>query len=195
MRVRLSIASAAGLLLAGIVLSGCWTVSVNPLFSDDTLIYDEGLLGTWQRENLVVIFTPAGEKTYRLRLIDKREKNKVEVLEGRLVKLGDQHYLDLMPPPLSKDDVATVHRVDGHSIWKISLQGDTLRLIAMDFEWLRDLLDNDPKALKAARVEKYSIVLAASTAELQQFVQANSQQAFKERESDTWQRVPARKKR
>jgi hypothetical protein len=195
LKLRLPIASAAGLFLAVWLLSGCWTVSVNPWFSDDTLTYDERLLGTWQRENLVIVFTPDADNTYRLQLIDEREKDKVELLKGRLVKLGDLHYLDLAPLPAEEEDVVTVHRIDGHSIWKVFWQGDALRLTPLDFDWLHSRLEENPKSLSAARVEKYFILLTASTAELQEFVKGNAQQAFRERETDLLQRVPATKKK
>ncbi|MGH9556962.1 MAG: hypothetical protein ACRD2Y_14175, partial [Terriglobales bacterium] len=155
----------AGALLAGLLLSGCWTVSLHPLFSDDTLTYDERLLGAWKNDDATAVFTPAGDGKYRIQYTDNA---RTSLLEARLVKLGEQRYLDVYPPPQDDGDVADVHRVPAHSLWKVSLEGDALRLTLMDFDWLRELLEKDPKAISSARVDKDFILLTAPTAELQQ---------------------------
>ncbi|MGH9602014.1 MAG: hypothetical protein ACRD24_06450 [Terriglobales bacterium] len=186
-----SILLVAGVLLAGGLLSGCWTVSLHPLFTDDTLTYDERLLGTWKNEDATAVFTPAGDGKYR---IQYTENAKTSLLDARLVKLEEQRYLDVDPPPQDDGDVADVHRVPAHSFWKVSWEGDALRLTLMDFDWLRELLEKDPKAISSARVDKDFILLTASTSELQQFVRSHAPQAFKEKEGGVWQREPPPKK-
>jgi hypothetical protein len=190
MKPRPSLLLVTGALLCGVLLSGCWTISLQPLFSDDTLTYDEGLLGTWKNEDATAVFMQAADKKYG---IQYTEDSKTSLLEARLVKLGEQRYLDVHPPPKGDTDVTAVHRVDAHSFWKVSLEGDKLRLTLMDFDWLRDLLEKDPKAISAVRVDKDLILLTASSAELQQFVRRHSEQAFKTREGGVWQRQPAGK--
>jgi len=186
MKSRPSLLLVTGALLCGVLLSGCWIISYQPLFSDDTLTYDESLLGTWKNEDATAVFMPAGDKKYG---IQYTEDSKTSLLEARLVKLGEQRYLDVYPP---RDTGATaVHRVDAHSFWKVSLEGDKLRLTLMDFDWLHALLEKDPKAISAARVDKDLILLTASSAELQEFVRRHSEQAFKTAEGNVWQRQPA----
>ena len=58
-------------LLAGaLLLTGCVTLSVNPLYDEATLIYEPGLIGVWGDpeggDGDTWEFQPAGENTYRL---------------------------------------------------------------------------------------------------------------------------------
>ena len=108
MKSRAPIMLIGGLLLAGWLLSGCWTLSLHPLYTDSTLTFDERLIGIWKSEGATAVFIQAGEKGYRIQYL---EKDKSSLLEARLVQLGEQRYLDVYTPP-SEEDVTTVHRID-----------------------------------------------------------------------------------
>ena len=195
MKPRPSFLLVGGTLLAGLLLSGCWTISVHPLYSEETLIFDEQLLGTWTNEEATAEFTQASGKRYRIRY---SEKNESSILEAGLVQLGEQRYLDVYPPRDAEPDSAVaVHRLSAHSFWKVSVKGDQMRLRPMDFNWLSDLISQDPKAIASVRVEKDLILLTATTAQLQEFVRRHSEPAFKSDEDADWQlwrRAPAPKK-
>ena len=188
MKPRPSLLLVASALFTGLLLSGCWTLSLRPLFSDDTLTYDERLLGTWENDDATATFTQASDGKYR---IQYTEDNRTSALEAGLLKLGEERYLDVYPPFQEHSDVTDVHRIPAHSFWKVSLEGNKLRLIPLDYDWLHALLEREPKAIRATRVDKDLILLTASSVELQEFVRRHGEQAFKATEDNVWQRKPA----
>ncbi len=105
------------------------------------------------------------------------------------MKLGEQRYLDVYVLSREDSDAAEAHWLATHSFWKVTLEGDRLRLTPLDFVWLRDLLDKDPKAISATRMDRDFIVLTASTDALQQFVLQHTDRAFKTGGNDAFQRA------
>ncbi|MGH9509792.1 MAG: hypothetical protein ACRD2M_07645 [Terriglobales bacterium] len=115
-------------------------------------------------------------------------------LEACLVKLGEQRYLDVYSRPKDDFDAAQAHHIPAHSFWKLSLEGDQMRLTQPDFTWLHELLQKDPKAVRATLADKDLILLTAPTEELQQFVRRHGDQLFNGEGESVFQRQPAAEK-
>lgn len=197
MQSRAPILLVGGLFLAVWLLSGCWTLSLHPLCSADTMTFDKRLVGTWKNGRDTAEFAPAGGNKYRIHYTavsdGKYFPSYINDLEACLVKLGDQNYLDVYPPAEGGEDAIGAHQLSTHSLWQVSLDGDKLFLRPVDFDWLKNMMKEDPKTIGATQVDDDVILLIASTAELQEFVRRHSSHAFKAGDVEPWQHLPAAK--
>ena len=178
------------------LMGGCIPVlSLQPLYTQDTLVFNEQLIGTWvddpndpevsweftrmpyaEAEQLPDLLEQAYEKVYRLRIRDE------ELREGRfvaaLVSLDGKLFLDVLADkfPCAEEDIEQMKLfynaflfVPGHSFIKVSIAGDRLQLHLTNDDDFQRLLDDKPKAIASAAVED-RIILTASTKKLQAFV-------------------------
>ncbi len=189
MNLRSSVLSLIGAGLAVTLLSGCWIVSVHPLYTNDTLTYDERLVGIWNAEDTTLVVLAAGDRKYGVQYIDTKHPRHTTLLEAQLVKLGDQLYLDVYPSP-EVDAGDETHRIAVHSFWKVSLDGDKLILTPINSDWLDKQLEKDAATIRTAPLQRATL-LTASTAELQEFVRRYDKQAFLVNEEAVWRRQPA----
>ncbi len=189
-----------------ILLGGCVPViSLHPLYTQDTLVFDEHLLGIWLENpsdtNSAWQFARLGqadadtlpdalkddvEKVYHLSLTDP---------EGRrgsffacLVKLDSRYFLDIFPDvlPSGHDDPQQTQLfynafffVRAHTFLKVNLSGNRLTLWATDDEKISALLETRPSPLAFESVDDRP-VLTAATGDLQQFFSkyANDDRVF-----------------
>lgn len=178
---------AAGLqmaMLAALMLlsPGCWVYSLHPLVERGQSLAEPALVGEWERQGAEkgTLTVTALDHGYRVDYLDK--DGKTSKLEGALVQLGPNRYLDLNPHGDALDDVpegVKAHLLPTHSFWKMSLAGDTLRLIPLNADWLE-------KGLKAKRLViahemlDSEVVLRGPTPALRSFVQRYAGAAFPE---------------
>ena len=178
-----------GLVLAIMLLAfftGC-VPSLHPLYTQEDLVFDPGLIGMWSpveesEHGEVWTFTKDGETGYRL-LIEVKEDSAAERAEFdvHLLKLGDHMFLDFYPKqPKFNNDFYMMHLVPAHSFFKVFIEGDILKLVMLDYEWLEKKLEKRKVKLKHERLEDGPIVLTASTKELQKFFKkyADNKDAF-----------------
>ena len=82
-------------------LTGCFVLSVHPLYFEKDLVFESGLLGTWGEKthekdlSELWIFEKTGDKSYRLTIRD--EEDGEGMFEAHLLKLGDHLFMDLYP--------------------------------------------------------------------------------------------------
>jgi len=177
---RQTIALAAS---AVMLLTGCIVTSVHPYFSPKDAVYDPALLGQWtntQSEERWV-FQKAGSNAYNLTFISDGKTNLANV---QLFKLNGQMFLDFVsadsecdvfPPPVPSHFLLRAHQL-----------APTIRLAPLNNDWLKALLERNPKALRhiliGDKADDRSVVLTAETQELQQFLRAHldSEDAWKD---------------
>jgi len=166
--------------LLAVLLGGCVPVmSLHPLYTEETIVFEEKLLGTWvdDSNNIWEFKCPnEPEKTYKLFIVDNEgEKGLFDV---HLTKLQNKLFLDIYPgePPWGKEDpnkliwpYNTFFLIPVHTFIKIDGIEPDLKLQLTDDEDMKKLLDEDPNAVKHESVED-GFVLTASTKELQAFV-------------------------
>jgi hypothetical protein len=156
-----------------LILGGC-VPSLHPLFTENDLIYDANLVGTWSSANSNETFEFQQTKTkyYECLYIDKNGKSGKFV--AGLSKLGNTMYLDIYPsePNMIENDFYKSHLLSTHSFMKIDLWKDTLKLCSMSPDNTDSLLKSKPNAVKHEKLEGDDdrIVLTAPTKELQKFI-------------------------
>ena len=163
-----------------LLLSACVT-SLHPLYTPDTTVFREELVGIWKEkpdDDESWTFTKADNNSYKLVI---KEDDESSVLHARLVKLGDNHFLDLAPDGdmLKNAKIGGFYHatlVPGHLILKVKL-GDKLELNLLDHDKLKKFLAANPKALAHTLAEDDRLVITAPTAELQAFFKKHSASA------------------
>jgi len=169
------------LLLLVLALAGC-VPSWNPFYTKKDLVFDPALIGTWrpaeakESSKETWAFTKSGDKLYQLQQTD--EEGHKAAFEARLFKLNDHLFLDLYLTKIEGDDLkvnawASFSLVPAHLLLKVEQIEPTLKLAAMNPDWMQKFLKKTPDAIAHRVVSDGDIVLAASTDELQKFVLAH----------------------
>ncbi|MGD8501181.1 MAG: hypothetical protein PVJ86_11070 [Phycisphaerales bacterium] len=153
--------------LLAALLGGC-IPSLYPLYTDETLIFDERLIGRWVGEEETWQFSKAGEKEYEARVL---QEDKEACFEAHLVKLGGMMYLDIFPASNetleSLPEIYRAHLLPAHTFMRVDQIEPDLQL-----RWVNagELLEKDPNLLKHEKIDDDRIVLTASTEDIQKFV-------------------------
>ena len=162
----------AKLLMLGILLmlSGCVS-SLNPIYTEQDLIFDAGLLGVWTDEEATEswAFTFSDENEYKVVYTD--EKGKKGEFKAHLLKTEGKTFLDLTPvrPQLSQNDFYKSHFLALHTFVQILQTSPTVQISYLEPEWLKKYLDKNPSALRHEKISG-EILLTASPKELQKFL-------------------------
>ena len=171
--------------LCALLLGGCVVQSIHPLFNEKDYVAFP-LAGTWtQKEGdkeQGVWFFAAADKTYKLTHTD--EKGHKATFQVAVGKIGANVFLDFSPddplPGSELNDFMVASLIPAHTFAKLVKTNDALRLVAMDYEWLQQFLEINPKVIAHTSQGKRP-VLTASTEDLQKFVAkyANDDKVFK----------------
>jgi hypothetical protein len=154
------------------VLAGCIVTSVCPFYTEKDLVSEPALIGDWLKDgksggNEIWKFDPGEGLGYRFTLIEGQE---ARVMEAHAFKLQGQLFLEIAS--IDQD----YHVIPAHYLLKVSQLTPTLRMSALNPDWLKALLAKEPGAIRHHLVktgdkpDDVRIVLTADTPELQQFV-------------------------
>lgn len=169
------------------LLGGCFPIaSLHPLCTQEDLIFEEKLLGTWVDDpnkpettwQFKRLDEPegAGEKAYKLIFSD--EEGRKGSFIAHLGKLENKLFLDLYPSELPwepKDPnklewaYNTLLLIPVHTFIRIDSIGPQLKMRLTVEDQMEELLKENPTAVRHASTED-RLVLTASTKELQAFV-------------------------
>jgi hypothetical protein len=189
-----------------LVLPGCWVMSINPLYeehpfghSDPDLTFDQTLVGSWwqPKEGCLLKITAADEK-YAVEYVTPNQKQgegcavdegQTIRMEGRLVKLDAHRFLDVAP---RSDDVC-FSCLPMHQIYLVSLDKDSLALIPIDPDWLKQGVEQNKVAVATLPDDNDHNSLAITTEDLKQFYRryADDPAAFKPVPALAFKRKPA----
>ena len=156
-------------LLAFALLLGCLP-TVNPVYTENDLIFDEAILGVWNQDGggSSWVFSKKDEKSYLLQFTDN--KSLTGQFVAHLAEIKGTKYLDLFPEkPEEQSGFYAAHMVPLHTIYRVVQTQPELKLAGIDFKWLKEYLDEHPGALQMLTINDRKIV-SSSTKELQAFV-------------------------
>lgn len=170
---------AAPALLAGLLLTGCFVQSLRPLYDEGgkELVSDPSLAGTWLVDKGVddhaatLLITAGKDGLYDLKYT---EDGKSTVLRAALVQVGPQRYLDVWLDSLDQfsqiTTAAEAHLLPAHSFWKVTLESDSVSLACLNYDRLKNGVATGQVALDHVAVKDDPIVLAATPAQLRDFL-------------------------
>jgi hypothetical protein len=171
-------------------LSGCATTySLHPFYKADENTLEPGLVGTWMMVDKTKITIEANKwKTYEAEIADMDSHTDCRYTV-RLIRVGNDLFADAILDELDGKNIDLPYGVEAlHFLMKLTLNGDTLGMALLNHDWLVKQVD----AKKIAVAHEYmdengnprdsSILLTASSADLQKFIQqiADAPEAFGE---------------
>ena len=169
------------ILAAALFAQGCLVVSMHPLYTEEDVVFDEALIGTWGDaggDKEVWTFEPAEGNAYRM-TVDEEGKEPGH-FEAHLVKLGEYLFLDLYPEePESVNEFFTSHVIPAHSIWRARLTSDTLGLAPLDFDWITQEIEEGRLDVEHEKLKDF-LVLTGEPHDLQMLVLKHPHDAFED---------------
>jgi len=169
--------------LLAALLGGCVPVlSLNSLYTEENVVFDQKLLGTWVDDPNSPEVTWEFERleepnnAYKLVFSDKDDKKGSFIVH--LVKLQNRLFLDVYPGelPWEPDDPNEVKwlynsffLIPAHTFMRIDSIEPQLKMRLTDDDEMAELLREDPNAVKHISIED-RLILTASTKGLQAFV-------------------------
>lgn len=160
------------------LLAAC-VPSVNPFYTDKDVVTDVRLIGTWQEDDdkespAVWKFEAQTNNACAVTLTE--DKGRTGHFEGHLFKLSNEMFLDLTPTECSyatnQASIVNISMIPGHLLVRVQLAKDKLNLAFCNPDYVKQLLEKNPKAL-AHRVVDSSVILTAETSALQKFMLAH----------------------
>lgn len=176
-----------------LIFSAC-IPSIHPLYTQDTLIFEQALLGLWQQDpnsgnRETWIFKKGAGKMYHLTHIDGN--GRVGGIEAGMVRLGGDLFLDFYPGsdekevsltleefkvsgkgemPCEINDMVTYHLYPMHTFARIELSDNKLTINMLGSDWLQTMFAERKIRIKHEQGGKDDFVLTASSEELQKFI-------------------------
>jgi hypothetical protein len=153
-------------------LVGC-VRSINPVYTNDTLVADPTLLGSWTDEDGETVVVTGGDGgTYRLAVHDD---GKTTHLVARLTKVEDLLVADFTvdDDALPDSDVFKAHLLPLHSFFFVEKPDDaTLNLRTINPDWIGQYLERHPDAVphRKAQSDREPPLLTGSTEEVRAFL-------------------------
>ncbi len=158
-----------------IVFMGCPIRSLSPLFTEKEITFNPDLVGSWKnvKEGDITTFRKSGEKEYMALALDKNgDTAKYSIQLG---KVGNFWFMDSYSANKTED----YQMLPTHMIWRVWIEGDTLRLASLEGDWLKQMIESKKVHIQHARSND-DIVLTASSGDLQKLVlrYAGDEKAF-----------------
>jgi hypothetical protein len=164
--IQLSIIAFIAALIGGCVPS--W----NALFTEKDLIFDEKLVGVFNGDDDEVWeFAKDGDKKYKLTYTDKDGK---ATFDAHLLKIQNRQFLDVQLDEkgyegLKLNALAKLTMVPARMFFRVDEMGGSLKLAAVNPDWLAKHLEKNPKAIAHLKKEEM-LFFTAETKDLQIFV-------------------------
>lgn len=157
-------------LLALTLLAGCLP-SLNPVFTDENLVFDPQVLGAWIQPGSKARweFSKRDEKSYRLLYTDQDGHQGRFV--ARLAELQGHRFLDLFPEHVETGAAAfyKFHLVPIHTVYWVPQTQPKLELRAINYKWLEGYLADHPNEIQFSTFDGRRLI-TAPTKDVQAFV-------------------------
>ena len=154
-----------------LLLSGCIVRSLHPLYTDENVIFDARLIGQWAEDDSKEIweFSQQGEQRYKCVVYE--EDGEQSILVARLLEIKGKMFLDFFPTELDRQEGVfyQLHILPVHSFAYVKQIEPTLQISFPSSDWLQELLEKNPDAIRHEVLGKDDIILSASTEALQTF--------------------------
>jgi len=164
--------SLRGALLAAILslAPGCLVLSVNPVYDDQSMASEPGLVGTWQDEDdKATLQIDRGEwKSYKIHYVYTIETGDVT---GYLTTIGDERFLDVTT---ARGEDRGSFLIPVHAILRVRLDGDTLTLTPFGYDWFYDRISRQKPVPGLASVldQKQNALIVSPTPALRAWIRA-----------------------
>ena len=158
-------------LAALLILPGCIVRSVHSWLRDDSITFEEDLLGGWTGADdkggvVAMTFVRGVDNNYIVQYADKDSHG---IFEGRLGKFGTDYYMDFKPKEAAQG-------VDGmllfptHTVARLEISPSALVLRALDYEAVKAATKLDRLRDVQYAWEENELLITSSSSDLQRFL-------------------------
>lgn len=161
---------ASSLLLAAVILcASCVVRSVQPWLADDSRVSEPSLIGAWHDagNNLVAFFSGSPEEYQILAVSDGKAASR---FVATLHRIDD--VLLLAVGPADPDNMEGCALLPGYILLKAALDGDSLKLYAVDLESFPERAEKAGIPLLAGGSPSDGYVLTGTSADAEGFLRA-----------------------
>ena len=158
-----------GLAALLLLISGC-IPSLHPLYTEEDIVFEESLLGTWGKTPETWTFSTDDSVSYDLTIISEEDTTYLEV---HMVILNGHYFMDFYPEDNDHIDIPdhlVLNLLAVHTFARVSFDGYELKVRYFDPSWLDTLFEQNRIRIKHEVLDDDNIVLTAPTDELQKFV-------------------------
>ena len=154
-----------------LLLSGCIVRSMHPLYTDENAIFDARLLGQWTEENSKEIWEFSKQDEQRYKCVVYEDEGEQSILEAHLLEIKGKMFLDFFPTESDWQEGVfyQLHILPVHSFAYVKQIEPTLQISFPSSDWLQELLEKNPDAIRHEKLGEDDIILSASTEALQTF--------------------------
>jgi hypothetical protein len=154
-------------LAAACLSTGCLVVSLQPAYDDQSVTFNETLLGHWENgEDGTRATVERGEwRSYKITFTDRTS---TRMFQGNLTKIGASTFLDLTemrgadPGPFL---------VPVHGVARIAVNDDALEVALLDYDWFIHAMNRKTLGrLSTAVDDRRNAVITATTGELKRWL-------------------------
>lgn len=155
-----------------ILSTGC-IPSLHPLYTEEDLVFEPGLIGQWTEDDSkeIWVFSKVNSDEYKLVHTDKDGIH--GTFSAHLLKIKGNMFLDLFPEingsSKKENSFYKFHFYPVHTFLYVKQIEPTLQMCFPNPEWIEKLIEENPKAIRHEVVEDDVIILTAGTKELQAF--------------------------
>lgn len=165
----------AAVLAAAILSSGCLVVSLQPVYDDRSVAFDDALVGKWtnKEDRTTVTIDRAEWRSYKIVYSDR---SATFALYGNLTQIGTAWFVDVTQ---SRGSDPGPYLVPVHGIYRIAVKDDTLTASALDYGWFVRAMDaRAPGSLAASFDDRRNVTIASATDQLRAWLEKAPDDAF-----------------
>ena len=152
-----------------ILCPGCIR-SLHPIYTEQDIVFEWGLIGEWGRDNSKETWAFSRKGTSQYKLVCTDGDGKQGVFSAHLTKIKGKLFLDFFPAELElkENDFFRIHLVPVHTFAHVKQIEPTLQMSFPNPDWLKEHLAANPNAIHHEKIED-EIILTAATKDLQAF--------------------------
>jgi len=172
-------------MLAAVLTSGCLVLSAQPVYDDQSIAFEESLLGKWANtEDQIQATIERGEwRSYRITYTDH---SSTSAFQGNLTRIGGTLLIDLTE---SRGADPGPYLVPVHGVYRLVLKSDTLTAAPLDYGWFtRAIKQGSIGRIAASFDDRRNAVIWSSTADLRRWLTRPPAEVFAA--PMTFERVP-----
>jgi hypothetical protein len=162
-------------MIAAALSSGCLVVSLQPAYDDQSIVFEEALVGQWENtEDRTEAVIDRGEwRSYKIAYSDKSAATS---FHGNLTKIGDALFFDLTQ---MRGVDAGPFLIPVHGVYRVEIGSDRFTASALEYGWFsRQMADKKLERLLITIDGRRNVSIGAPTPELRAWLAHAPDEAF-----------------
>jgi len=150
-------------------------LSLQPVYDDASIAFDEALVGQWESadDQTSVTIERSQWRSYKITLIDR---SSTHTYQGNLTRIGSSTFMDVTE--VRGTDFGP-YLVPVHGIIRVKIDGDKLVGSDLQYDWFLQAIPRKTLGRLAAAVDdRRNVILSSTTAELRAWLARAPAEAF-----------------